>query len=230
MDLRASDPEYMAAFERFARAELPDMPEWRIDGETRHMAILAALAGCQGAEAFGEALDAALEDGFSPEMAREIVYQATPYLGMGRVRPFLTAMNAAFARRNIALPLRDLSVATAENRLERGAQAQVEIFGEDMRDFWRGGPMNRCLAANCFGDYYTRGGLNLWQRELITFCFLYAQGGCEAQLSSHIRANLRMGNGAELLERVVGQCVPYVGYPRSLNALSCIRAVCSEAQ
>ena len=31
--------------------------------------------------------------------------------------------------------------------------------------------------ANCFGDYYTRTGLDLKQREMITFCFLAAQVG-----------------------------------------------------
>ena len=53
-----------------------------------------------------------------------------------------------------------------------------------MRDFWKSGPedsrhINKWLADNCFGDYYTRTGLDLKMRELITFCFLAAQGGCE---------------------------------------------------
>ena len=59
-------------------------------------------------------------------------------------------------------------------------------------------------------------------RELITFCFLAAQGGCEPQLTSHAAANLRLGNDKPLLIRVISQCLPYIGYPRSLNALTCI--------
>lgn len=98
-----------------------------------------------------------------------------------------------------------------------------------MRDFYCSGPeetrhINRWLAENCFGDYYTRTGLDYRQRELITFCFLAAQGGCEPQLTSHIAANLRLGNDRALLIRVLSQCLPYIGYPRSLNALHCIEA------
>ena len=78
------------------------------------------------------------------------------------------------------------------------------------------------LAENCFGDYYTRTGLTLAQREMITFCFLLAQGGCEPQLTAHAKGNMNLGNDAQFLQRVVAQCLPYVGFPRSLNAMACI--------
>ena len=86
-----------------------------------------------------------------------------------------------------------------------------------MRDFYASGPketrhINRWLTDNCFGDYYTRTGLTACQREMITFCFLTA----------HAAANIRLGNDQAFLIRVVSQCVPYIGYPRSLNALRCI--------
>ena len=61
------------------------------------------------------------------------------------------------------------------------------------------------------------------QRELITFCFLAAQGGCEPQLKSHIAANLRLGTGRHTLIAALSTTLPYIGYPRSLNALRCIQ-------
>lgn len=91
-----------------------------------------------------------------------------------------------------------------------------------MKEAWKAGHINRWLAANCFGDYYTRGGLDLKQRELITFCFLAAQGGCESQLTAHAKGNMNLGNDKEFLIRVVSQCLPYIGYPRSLNAVNCV--------
>ena len=96
-----------------------------------------------------------------------------------------------------------------------------------MREFYKSGPeesrhINRWLAANCFGDYYTRKGLDLKQREMITFCFLAAQGGCEPQLISHTAANMRLGNEKAFLIKIVSQCLPYIGYPRTLNALRCV--------
>ena len=75
------------------------------------------------------------------------------------------------------------------------------------------------------GDYYTRTGLNDAEREMITFCFLLAQGGCENQLRGHTAGNFGVGNGKEKLYSVVEQCMPYVGYPRSLNAMGVIDEV-----
>ena len=90
---------------------------------------------------------------------------------------------------DLKLPLEGQATTTMENCLEKWIQSQVDIFGDDMKDFYKSGPeesrhINRWLASNCFGDYYTR--------ELITFCFLYAQGGCEPQLTSHAAANMRL--------------------------------------
>jgi 4-carboxymuconolactone decarboxylase len=111
----------------------------------------------------------------------------------------------------------------------------VDIFGDGMREFYRSGPeearhINRWLAANCFGDYYTRGGLGYRERELITFCFIAAQGGCEPQLTAHAGANMRLGNDRPFLIAAVSQCLPYIGYPRSLNALRCIDEAAAKSK
>ncbi len=45
----------------------------------------------------------------------------------------------------------------------------------------------------------------------------------EPQLKAHIAANFRMGNDKEYLIRIVSNNVPFIGYPRTLNALNCIR-------
>ena len=116
---------------------------------------------------------------------------------------------------------------TYDQRRDAGNQVQVQAFGEGIRESWTKGPeerrhINLWLADNCFGDYYTRTGLTLPQREIITFCFLAAQGGCEPQLTAHAKGNMNVGNDRLFLIQIVSQCLPYIGYPRSLNALSCI--------
>ena len=217
-----SDPEFMERFEHFAFDEVINEPGQQLDENTRHMAILATLLGCQGIDEFRLELPRALDAGVTPVMAKEIIYQAVDYLGIGRVLPFLDAANDILEGRGIKLPLPGQATTTMENRLEKGAQAQVDIFGESMKEAWKQSHINRWLAANCFGDYYTRTGLDLKQRELITFCFLAAQGGCEPQLTAHARGNMNLGNDKDFLIRVVSQCLPYIGYPRSLNAISCV--------
>ena len=124
------------------------------------------------------------------------------------------------------MPLESQCTTTLEDRLEKGIEAQVTIFGEHMNETWKAGTINKWLADNCFGDYYTRKGLTLAEREMVTFCFLSAQGGCEPQLIAHSKGNMNMGNDKEFLIKVVLQCVPYIGYPRSLNAINCINKAC----
>ena len=78
----------------------------------------------------------------------------------------------ALREKGIALPLPPQAKTTTENRREYGEQAQIDIFGEHMRGFAESGEadvrhINKWLTENCFGDYYTRGGLDYRQRELI---------------------------------------------------------------
>lgn len=223
--LAETDPEFIEIFDNFAFDEVVNVDD--LEDKTRFIAILATLIGCQGIDEYKAMLPAALEFGVSPVEVKEIVYQAVAYLGIGRVFPFLKATNDVLEARGIKLPLEGQSTTHRENRREAGTQVQVEIFGDNMKDFWKSGPkesshINYWLATNCFGDYYTRTGLDYKQREMITFCFLAAQGGCEPQLTSHAAANIKIGNDKEFLIKIVSQCLPYIGYPRSLNALRCI--------
>lgn len=226
-----TDPEFIERFDNFAFDEVVNQDD--LDDRTRFMAILATLLGCQGIDEFRTLLPAALNFGVTPVEAKEIVYQAVAYLGIGRVFPFLKATNDVLEARGVRLPLEGQATTTMENRLEAGNQAQVDIFGEGMQNFQNSGPeesrhINRWLADNCFGDYYTRKGLDYKQREMITFCFLAAQGGCEPQLISHAAGNMRIGNDKAFLIKVLSQCLPYIGYPRSLNALRCINEAAKQ--
>ena len=81
-----------------------------------------------------------LNFGVTPVEIKETVYQATAYLGIGRVFPFLKAVNKIFEEKGIKLPLEGQATTTTENRREAGTQTQVDIFGEGMRDFWQSGP------------------------------------------------------------------------------------------
>lgn len=223
MELWKTDSEFYERFRHFAFDEVVNEDGQQLEPDVRYLAILATLIGCGGVDAYREMLPSALENGVTPVMVKETVYQATDYVGYGRMLPFLQVSNEVFAAHNIALPLPGQATTTMENRLEKGVEAQAAIFGEHMKEAWKAGHINRWLADNCFGDYYTRTGLDLKQREMITFCFLLAQGGCEPQLIAHAKGNMNLGNDKDFLIRVVSQCLPYIGYPRSLNAVSAIQ-------
>lgn len=234
-NLETTDPEFSEFFSRFAGEEVVLEPGKGLDECTRYMALLATLLGCQGKEIFRELLPQALNAGVTPVEAKEIVYQATAYLGIGRSYPFLKIANEVLETNGVDLPLPGQATTTPEDRVQKGEDKQVELFGESYRGAASRGPeesrhINRWLAGNCFGDYYTRNGLDNRQREMITFCFIAAQGGCEPQLAGHTAGNLRVGNDKPFLINVISQCMPYIGYPRTLNALRIINEVCEEAE
>ena len=109
---------------------------------------------------------------------------------------------------------------------------QKSIFGAQIDEMQKTTPddqkhIQRCLSENCFGDYYTRMGLDVRQRELLVFTVLSSLGGCESQLISHIRGNINVGNARETLISVLTQILPYIGYPRMLNAIRCVNEVTS---
>ena len=76
---------------------------------------------------------------------------------------------------------------------------------------------------------YTRNGLDLKMRELLTFAMLISLGGCEPQVKGHVTGNLNVGNDRTRLIDVVTQLLPYIGYPRTLNALRVIDEVVPPA-
>lgn len=223
--LQETDPEFIERFDNFAFDEVVN--EVQLDDHTTMMSHLAYLLGCQGIDEFRCMVPAALNFGVTPVEVKEIIYQAAAYLGIGRVFPFLKAVNEILTELCVTLPLENQAATTMESRLQAGEQAQADIFGEGMRGFAQSGPeesrhINRWLAGNCFGDYYTRKGLDYKEREMITFCFLAAQGGCEPQLTSHAAANMRIGNDKAFLIKIISVNIPFIGYPRSLNALRCV--------
>lgn len=223
--LQKTDPEWVDITVNFSQKETTAVS--RLTEKEQMLCILSALLGCQGMGEFQNMLHAALNTGVDPIAIKEVIYQATAYLGIGRTHDFLVAANRIMEQHGVKLPLASQATTDESTRYEAGLDKQVALFGADMAKRQTDGSVllrniNRWLADNCFGDYYTRNGLNDQERELITFCFLFAQGGCENQLRGHTAGNFGVGNDKEKLYSAVEQCMPYIGYPRSLNAMNII--------
>lgn len=228
--LATTDPEFVERLGNFAFDQVPtdaDLPE-----RTRLMIWLATCLGSQAIDLYAELVGAALGAGVTPVEVKEIVYQASAYLGMGRVYPFLAATNAALEAAGVDLPLEPQATTepTLESRLAGGEMAQVACLGEQMHGYKDAGNpdyphINWWLVSHCFGDWYTRGGLTPAEREMITFCFIAAQGGCENQLRGHTNGNLHCGNDRAFLVKVVSTMCPFIGYPRTLNALAIVEEI-----
>ena len=197
----------------------------------KHLAMLSVAASL-GFEDLGErTAAAALADGLAPGDIEEAVFHASPYAGMARTRAVLAGVRTAMTAAGIALPLESRTVVSDENRLQKGIAVQTEIFGEQITRMHQTTPAERRslmiddLSGWCFGDFYTRKGLTIAERELATFCTIAALGGCEAQLSAHAAANLCCGNTKDNLIDALQCAVVYLGFPRTLNACAVVDKV-----
>ncbi len=229
--LKVTDPELIEVFDNFSFDEA--LSYGTLDDRTRLMVILATLIASQTLSEFKVMLGGALTIGVTPVEVKEIVYQAVPYCGIAKVFDFIHATNEILINRGVTLPLEGQSTTTPETRYEKGLDLQKTIFGEMIDKMYADSPENqrhiqRYLSDNCFGDYYTRTGLSIQTRELLTFSMILSLGGCEPQLKGHIQGNVNVGNDKETLLSVVTQLLPYVGYPRTLNAIRCLNEVIPE--
>ena len=227
--LAVTDPELIETFDNFAFDEV--LAHGNLDARTRLMVQLASIIACQALREYRVMLGAALTVGVTPVEVKEIVYQAVSYVGMAKVFDFIHATNEVLAERGIELPLLPQSTTTPETRVEKGIAVQKQIIGNELvAKLYASSPadqlhIQRYLSANCFGDNYTRTGLDVAMRELLTFSMLVSLGGCDPQVKGHVAANLHVGNDRTKLIDVLTQLLPFIGYPRTLNGLRAVDEV-----
>lgn len=228
--LKVTDPELIALFDNWAFDEVIELSQ--LDPKTRVMMIVSATLGAGAVSEYKIMIGAALNVGVTPIEIKEILYQATAYIGMAKGYDFLHATNDVLKDRGIKLPLEGQSTTTPETRFSKGLAAQKEIFGAAIDQMYETSPkdqlhIQKFLSANCFGDFYTRNGMDLKTRELVTLSILVAMGGTEPQVKGHIRGNLNVGNDRATLMSLFTQLLPWIGYPRTLNALACLNELSS---
>ena len=225
--LKETDPEFIELFDNWAFDEVISYGD--LTTNKRVMLILACLIASQALREYRVMLGAALTVGVTPVEIKEIVYQAVPYVGMARVLDFIHATNEVLTERGVKLPLPGQSTTTPETRAEMGLAVQKQIIGSNVVEKLYASAsadqqhIQRYLSANCFGDHLTRTGIDLPTRELITLSFLAALGGCEAQVKGHVAANLNVGNDRARLIDVLTRLLPFIGYPKTLNALKAVK-------
>lgn len=232
--LKVTDPELIELFDNFAFDDV--LQYGKLDVKLRMKVILAAMIGMQTLSEYKVMLGAALNVGVTPIEIKEIVYQSVPYCGIAKSFDFIHVTNEVLTSRGIKLPLEGQSTVGPDTRTEKGLKIQKEIVGAEVIDkMYENTPesqlhIQKYLSSNCFGDYYTRNGLDIKTRELLTFSILIAMGGCEPQAKGHIIANLNVGNDKQLLLTIVTNLLPYIGYPRTLSAISYLNELIPEGK
>jgi 4-carboxymuconolactone decarboxylase len=110
------------------------------------------------------------------------------------------------------------------DRFRRGWERLMEVDSEggervieNLRDV--APDLGRYVVEFAYGEIYQRPVLDLRQRQLVTISALTTLGGAEAQLEFHVNAGLNVGLTAREVIEAILHCIPYVGFPRVLNAV-----------
>lgn len=133
--LKATDPEVLERINHFTFEEVQkdiDLPV-----KTKMLSILAYLLGMQAIDEYELLLPVALDNEVTPIEAKEVVYQAVDYLGLGRVFPFFKVTNKILLDRGVKLPLETQATTSLDeqDRLAKSEETQMRLFGPQMKNF-----------------------------------------------------------------------------------------------
>lgn len=96
--------------------------------------------------------------------------------------------------------------------------------GESFKDI--APDLTRIVVEFAFGDIYSRPGLDNKQKVLTTISALVAQG--TPQIGMHVITGLNVGLTPDEIAGCIMHLIPYVGFPRALNALKVAQEVFAE--
>ncbi len=111
------------------------------------------------------------------------------------------------------------------NREERTEQKMQELFhshaaGDEGSD----GEFMQILQGYIFGDVCYTGSLNNRMRELVTVTVLTVLSALP-QIKAHVGASLNAGCTPAEIREAVYQCAPFIGFPKTLNAIAAMNDV-----
>jgi 4-carboxymuconolactone decarboxylase len=116
-----------------------------------------------------------------------------------------------------------------DTRYERGRDKMLEVHGEKaLRTVESLGDLGRFILEFAYGEVYSRPGLSLRDRQLVTVGVLVALGR-SSQLPVHLRSSLKAGITSDELKEVILQTATLAGFPPAMSAMSTLKTILGEA-
>ena len=218
----ANDPELAAVMKKYLYADI--VKQAKITQTERKLIEIVVLTTNQNHKFLSRVAGEALNLGVKPLEIREALYHVAPYIGFPKVFEALDVVNEVFTAHGIKLPLENQGTTTDADRFEKGLAFQVGAYGDIINQMRDATPdyqkhLQDNLSAFCFGDTYTRGTLDYKMREMLTMAVIGTLGTGEPQYKSHVAGTLASGATKEEVIGVITVMNPYIGFPRTLNAL-----------
>lgn len=118
------------------------------------------------------------------------------------------------------------SIQSSDERYDLGRNRLADVDGSAGEQVFDSlGDLGRYVVEFAFGDIYSRPGLSLRDRELITVAMLAAMGAREPQLDVHLRGAVNVGVTIEELREVIIHVAPYAGFPAAINGMRRLQAL-----
>ena len=153
------------------------------------------------------------------------MYQLAPFIGFPKTLNAAGTMNDVFKARGIKLPLENMGTVNETTRFKAGHDIQYPIYGDEIKDKYTDVPeISKYLTEFGFGDFYTRKGLDIKTRELLVLVILTTIRS-DSQIKAHVLGNLKVGNTKEVLLATMLQCLPYDGFPNTMNTIYIIKSI-----
>ena len=228
-----SDPEMMAILQKYIFGEV--FATGNLDNKTREMLTVTTLCVQQTLPQLKAHIKALLNTGATPIETRELIYQCAPFIGFPKTLNAINVMNEVFREEGINLPLESTQTTTEKNRYAKGFEIQNPIYGDEIEKSLSnlpsdmGNDVSRFLTEVCFGDFYTRNGLDIKTRELLVLAILETTGDLDT-LKSHIKGNLKLGTSKETISSALVQCLPYIGFPKAIKALKVLKSALEDEE
>ena len=192
--VQEDDPEFMTILRRLIFGEVFYVGD--LDDQARELITVVVLTANQTLPQLKAHTSAALNVGVTPVEVREAIYGCAPFIGFPATLNAIAVINGVFEDQGIDLPLPAQGTTDEDERYDRGRAIQFPIYGDEIKDTLAslpdelGDQLARFLTEFCFGDFFTRTGLDVARRELLVLCALAALGGTDAQLRSHALGKL----------------------------------------
>ena len=112
-------------------------------------------------------------------------------------------------------------------RYQRGAAKMKELFGAEPQPGMMQEDFLQVSVEHLFGDIWTRPGLELKERSMITLAALTVLGR-EQQLKTHLRGAANIGISREKVTEIMIHLAHYGGWPVAVNGLRIVGEVFDE--
>ena len=194
----------MEVYTTMSETEKTDFINDNLSVRLQHLSRLVSISSNQALDKMEDEIKSALSSGLTAVEIKEAIYHSGAYCGFTRAAAALDKADEILKSLGQDVTYKSRITSTEETRYDDGLAVQRFLFGPQIGTITDGMEeslkmQTLFLSGICFGDFYNRVGLPLYEREFITLCTIAGNGNCRGQLGGHVNGNLNVGHSKDML-------------------------------